>query len=290
MAVYKSIPLSAINIIERARPLDEGHAQAIAASMAERGLINPITVRPTPAANKGKTPFTLVAGRHRLRGGEINAWAEIDAIVVETDVIEAQLIELSENLFRNELTKLERPLFVMKFRELFEEKNGKINPNGGRPKKQGNDYPVIFAPGRELSKEVQNRLGFGHETYKLVTRIGQNLRPELRAMLRGTPAENDQTKLLKMAKMDADTQLRIAAALKEGSELADVLAWLKPPKADAKPVNTQAAALKALVSAWEAADGQVRYEFLVKIGIDPIDVADTPVGDFMNALVREAAE
>ncbi len=66
MATLKSIAISSILVGERARPVDEDHALALAASMADRGLINPITVRPTPAANGGRTPYTLVAGGHRL--------------------------------------------------------------------------------------------------------------------------------------------------------------------------------------------------------------------------------
>lgn len=234
MASYKSIPLSSIHVGERARPIDEGHALAIAASMAERGLINPITVRATPAANRGKTPFTLVAGGHRLRAAELNQWQEIDTIVVSVDAEEAQLIELSENIFRNELTKLERPLFVMKYRELHEEKFGKIS-RGRYADQKGNDYPFILAPGRELSNEVQDRLGIGAETYKLVTRIGRNLRPELRSLLRGTAAENDQSALLRLAKLPADDQLKIAAGLREGASLKQALDWLTGPKPEVDP-------------------------------------------------------
>ncbi|WP_245297317.1 ParB N-terminal domain-containing protein [Rhizobium oryziradicis] len=98
MAEFARISLSSIHIGVRTRPVDEDHALAIAASMAERGLINPITVRKTPAANKGATPYTLVAGGHRLRAAELNQWTEIDAIVVAADAVEGQLIEISENL------------------------------------------------------------------------------------------------------------------------------------------------------------------------------------------------
>ncbi|OJT98523.1 MAG: transcriptional regulator [Rhizobium sp. 63-7] len=253
MAEYLSIPLAKIHVGERERPIDEDVATAIAASMAERGLINPVTLRRTPAANKGATPFTLVAGGHRYRGAQINGWEEIDAIVVEADATEAQIIELSENLYRNELTKLERPLFVLKFREIWEAQHGKIDPKGGRPKKQGNDYPVIFALGKELSKEVQRRLGFGAETYKLVTRIGQNLRPELRSLLRGTPTADDQSQLLKLAKMPVEDQLRIAAALKEGADLKQVLSWAKPAKPDVDLQESIFEKVKALLAKAEDA-------------------------------------
>lgn len=252
MAEYLSVPLAKIHVGERERPIDEDVATAIAASMAERGLINPVTLRRTPAANKGATPFWLVAGGHRFRGAQINGWEEIDAIVVEADASEAQLIELSENIYRNDLTKLERPLFVMKFREVWEKQHGKI-ARGGDRKSKGNDCPLIFAPGKELSKVVQERLGFGERTYKYVTRIGQNLRPELRTLLRGTPAADDQSQLLKLAKMPVEDQLRIAAALKEGADLKQVLSWTKPAKPEIDLQESIFEKVKALLAKAEDA-------------------------------------
>lgn len=234
MVSFKSIQLSAIAIGERARPIDEDHAAAIAASMIDRGLINPITVRPTPAAKSGKTPYTLVAGGHRLRAAQLNGWEEIDTIIVSVDVAEAQLMELSENLYRNDLSPLDRALFVLKFREIYEEKHGKIQQGGDR-KSKGHDGPLIFAPGRELAERVCERLGFSARTFKRVTAIGQKLHPALRIAVRGTPAEDDQGMLLKLAKMPADDQFKLAAALREGADLKEALGWMKPAKAVSDP-------------------------------------------------------
>lgn len=232
MATFKTVSIASIHVGERARPIDEDHAAAIAASMVDRGLINPLTVRSTPAANGGKTPLTLVAGGHRLRAAELNGWEEIDVIVVSADAVEAQLIELSENIYRNELTPLDRALFVLKFREVYEEKFGKIdrtrNLKVGKNLPKGHDALSVFSPGRELSRHVQERLGIGPDTYKRATRIGQKLTPALRAAVRGTPAENDQKELLKLAKLPADDQGRVAAGLREGADLKTIWSWLKP--------------------------------------------------------------
>ncbi|WP_349433611.1 ParB N-terminal domain-containing protein [Pararhizobium sp. A13] len=265
MASFKSLPLSDIFVGERARPVDEDHAQAIAASMAERGLINPITVRAT-SARKG-TPYTLVAGGHRLRAAAINGWGEIDTILVSADETEAQLMEISENLYRNELSKLDRAIFVLKFREMWEEKNGRINPQGGRPSgKQDHDDPVIFAAGRELSERVCERLGISAPSFKRVNRIGQNLHADLRHMVRGTPIADDQTQLLKLAKMPLEEQVRIAAALRHEPDLKKVLALTKPAVASLTAEQQQAEIMKKLVALWEKADAGTRRSFLDHIG------------------------
>lgn len=266
MATFKTIPLSSIHIGERARPVDEDHALAIAASMAERGLINPITVRSTPATNKGKTPYTLVAGGHRHRAAELNQWSEIDALVVEADAAEAQLIELSENLFRNELSALDRGLFVVKFREIYEEKHGKITP-GGDQKSKSNDWTLMFAPGRELSERVQERLGIGRSTYFNVTKIGLKLHPALRQAVRGTEAENDQKLLLKLASMPDSEQAAIVGAMKVEPNVYNAISIMKPEPPKVDPDKT---ALARLISAWDSASPEVRAQFRLHMDAPPV--------------------
>ncbi|PRA87948.1 transcriptional regulator [Ochrobactrum sp. MYb29] len=266
MATFKTISLKDIFIGERARPVDEDHALAIAASMAERGLINPITVRSTPAANGGKTPYTLVAGGHRHRAAELNQWEEIDAIVMSADAAEAQLLEISENLFRNELSALDRAVFVMKFREIHEEKFGKIQ-RGGDQKSKDHDGPLIFSSGRALSEKVQERLGFASTTYKRVTMIGQKLHPALRQAVRGTDVENDQKALLKLAALSDTEQAGIAAALKFEPDLKKVLDMDKPAKPQpAFQLDADTIALIALKRDWAKASEDVRALFLQHIG------------------------
>ncbi|TRA97009.1 MULTISPECIES: ParB N-terminal domain-containing protein [Agrobacterium] len=268
MASFKSISLKSIHVGERARPVDEDHALAIAASMAERGLINPITVRSTPNAKKGETPYTLVAGGHRLRGAELNNWSEIDAIIVSADAAEAQLMEISENLFRNELSALDRGLFVVKFREIYEEKNGKIE-RGRYADEKCHDDTFIFAPGKELAERVQERLGIGRRTYFRATEIGLKLHSTLRQALRGTDAEDDQSQLLKLAKLPKDEQVKIAAALKEEPDLKRALAFTKPPALVATPTPvSQSSLLTKLTATWDNASEETRAAFLEYIGMD----------------------
>lgn len=247
MAEFLRASLSDIHIGERLRPIDTSYVEAIAASMSERGQISPIMIRRTPAKNKGATPYTLVAGGYRSTAAKLLGWTEIDAIVVAADQTEAQLLEISENLYRNELNPLDRAIFVMKYRELWEEKHGKI-AQGGDQKSKPHDAGLIFSPGRELAKQVQERLGISEDKYERAVRIGRNMRPELRLAVRGTPAENDQSKLLKLAKLPADDQVKVAAALRENGDLKPVLSWLKGPQVAVDPQEALFKKISALLS------------------------------------------
>jgi len=128
MAEFRTIEIAEIVVPERIRPVDEEHAKVIAASIASEGLLNPITVRQTPNAKGGK--YTLVAGAHRLRAVEMIGDDTIDAIIVKADKDAALLLEVAENLFRNELSVIDRALFVQTYRELWEAQHGEIKPGG----------------------------------------------------------------------------------------------------------------------------------------------------------------
>ncbi|WP_208438028.1 ParB/RepB/Spo0J family partition protein [Bartonella taylorii] len=128
MAQFQKLALDVIVVPERIRPVDDEHAKALAQSMAREGLMNPITVRHTPNAKEGN--YTLIAGAHRLRAAELLGYSDIDAVVVQADKDNAALLEVAENLFRNELSVIDRALFVQTYRELWEKKYGEIKRGG----------------------------------------------------------------------------------------------------------------------------------------------------------------
>jgi ParB family chromosome partitioning protein len=130
MAEFRMIPLADIIVPERLRAVEEDHALAIQASIVEHGQINPITVRRTPPATKPFKTFTLIAGAHRMRAMELLDLWEIEAVILDADRDEAQLLEISENLFRNELSALDRAVFVITYRDAWERKHGKIRRGG----------------------------------------------------------------------------------------------------------------------------------------------------------------
>ncbi len=207
---FKSIPLTDIAIPERLRATDEGHAQAIAASIREHGLINPITLRHTPAAKAGK--YHLVAGAHRHRAMAILKEPEILAVIVVADQPTALLLEIEENLFRNDLTKLDRAVYVSAFREIWEAEHGEIK--AGRPN-WVNLHQLDTQPG--FSAWCAERLGLSADAIKRSYRIAKNIPADLKSALYGTPAEDNQSVLLRFANLPA-TQLKLAAAAFEEAD------------------------------------------------------------------------
>jgi ParB family transcriptional regulator, chromosome partitioning protein len=275
MAEFKRILISDIVIPERLRAVEEEHAIAIAQSIVEHGLIHPITVRSTPNAKGGK--YTLVAGAHRVRAEQINEQPEIDAMIVEGDKAEAQLIEITENLFRNELSVLDRAVFVQTYRDVWEGKYGKVE--AGRPGNRAN-LSQLFADEAEagsFSIHVADRMGLSRRAVERLNQIAQNLHPDVRAAVRGTPIADNQSALLKIAKMEPQKQRQTAIAFRAEPDLKKALALVEPAPQLSKAQVEQATLLSRLVTAWEDASEETRNQFLSHIGM----------GDEPDALMAE---
>ncbi|MCF1485650.1 ParB/RepB/Spo0J family partition protein [Agrobacterium vitis] len=276
MAEFKTIPIDQIVVPERLRAVEEDHALAIAQSIVEHGLLNPITVRSTRAAKGGN--YTLVAGAHRLRAMVLNDESEIEAMVVEADKAEAQLLEITENLFRNELSVIDRAIFVQSYRDVWEQKYGKIDPANNLKQSKGQVGPSIGHRAnlvqlledeaeRGFSAHVAQRMGLSKRSVKRLNQIAQSLSPALRTALRGTPAADNQSLLLKLAKAGPSKQAGIVAGLEKEPDIKKVLAWAKDPAPPISEADKQAIVLHQLKTAWKGADEATRQRFLQSIGL-----------------------
>lgn len=269
MAEFKRIPLKEIFVPERLRTVEEEHALAIAQSIVEHGLLNPVTVRRTPAKSKGATPYTLIAGAHRLRATEMNDESEIEAIIVEADQAEAQLIEITENIFRNELSVMDRAIFVQTYREVWEQRYGKIE--SGRPGNRANLAQLFEdAPQGSFSQHAADRMGLSARAVKRLNQIATHLHADLRTAIRGTPTADNQSTLLNLAKMEPKKQRQVAIAFKAEGDLKKALALVAPAPAAQNQDETakQGALLSRLVAAWKDADENTQAQFLAHIGVD----------------------
>jgi N6-adenosine-specific RNA methylase IME4/ParB-like chromosome segregation protein Spo0J len=90
--------------------------ERLAASMGDIGLINPICVRRTE-----ENGYVLIAGRHRLEAAKRLKWENIQATVLEgIDALDAEQIELCENLIRHELTAAQQSMHFARLKEIAE--------------------------------------------------------------------------------------------------------------------------------------------------------------------------
>ena len=117
------IELGLLRASAQPRPLQTTDVDKLAASIREVGLIQPVTVRSVSAMHNGlvQRVFQIVAGHHRVAAARALGWTEIDAIVVQAEGhLEAELIEIDENLCRSELSVAQRAHYSKRRKEIWE--------------------------------------------------------------------------------------------------------------------------------------------------------------------------
>lgn len=121
-AKHQCITLKLLEASSQPRPLITADVDTLAASIREIGLIQPITVRPLVVMNGiAEQGFQIVAGHHRVAACRALGWTEIDAIVIKSSGhLQAELIEIDENLCRSELTPAQRAHYTARRAQISE--------------------------------------------------------------------------------------------------------------------------------------------------------------------------
>jgi ParB family transcriptional regulator, chromosome partitioning protein len=84
------------------RRFDEDAIAALAGSLGERGVLQPVLVRPKPGGT-----YELVAGERRWRAAQVAGLKEIPALVRQREDAEALELALIENMARENLSPIE---------------------------------------------------------------------------------------------------------------------------------------------------------------------------------------
>lgn len=95
----QTVPIADIVVTQRKRRLDDAKVRQLADSIAEVGLLNPVTISESKV---------LRAGWHRLEACKLLGYATIQVTVLTGSDLHGELAEIDENLVRNELNPLEQ--------------------------------------------------------------------------------------------------------------------------------------------------------------------------------------
>lgn len=159
MAMSSMVPLEKIRIADRIRK-DNGDIDALAESIRERGLINPITVMETSDGS-----YALIAGLRRLEAVRRLQQDEISATVLSPlEADEALMLEYAENEERKSFTVTERLAYAERIKAIEREKANQRMKAG---KKMDEADPVGNCPQGEKSGKsreiIAQKAGFSSE-------------------------------------------------------------------------------------------------------------------------------
>lgn len=250
------IPIDCIRVSENRRPLRD--VKALADSMEEIGLLNPITVR------RDGPGYVLVAGLHRLEAAKRLDWLEIEAVVVNLTDLEAELAEIDENLIRHDLTVLEQSQHLLR-RESVLEAMGVRAPVGGQVgnRNAAKNGGETVSPPFKTTADVAHEMGLSERAAQQRKQIARSIPDDVRDAIRNTDVADSTRELLTLARQDEETQREVAGRIVAGAAnvsqaLTDIRKEARVERmAEPAPDFTGADALYPVVYA----DPPWRYEF-----------------------------
>jgi ParB family chromosome partitioning protein len=306
LPTIRRVRVDAVMIGNGRRACNPEQVRMIADSMAQIGLINPITVTTAQTladvgASRIGATFNLVAGRQRLEAHKLLGWTHIDAIVVAGDRTDDRLREIAENLWRVELTVLERAELIEEWTQLIKEKVGQVaHPGGFQPNDQG-----ISRAAKELglTRELVRR-----------SKVIAGISPEAKAAAKAGRLSDNQKALLDIAKqptLEAQVKkVREKVAGKQTARHNAKAAMVTPPTAtpSASPDTGEGLALPAfldrrnpeevyaslkaawanspgMMAAWGDAPSAVRERFIAEVLLN--SATTTPA---LNALIGKTSK
>ena len=106
-SAYRMLPLHRVepNPEQPRQDFDEEELTALAESIRQHGILQPLTVRET-----GTGYYQIIAGERRWRAARMAELTEVPAILVEADDRKAMELALIENLQRQDLNSVEEAL------------------------------------------------------------------------------------------------------------------------------------------------------------------------------------
>jgi len=247
---YRSLLLSLddIDVPSGRRAVNRETVKTLAESIKRIGLRQPISVT-SPVKNR----YRLITGAHRLEAVRANGDHMILSSVMDVSELDARLWEISENLHRADLSKLERSEQVAEWVRLTEDKRAKAqvapwDHTGGRADKG------INAAVRDLGIDRT-------EAQRSVKIAG--IAPEAKEAAREAGLDDNQSALLKIAAAPVERQAEVVATIV--TERAS-----RPSRAPVAPVEPAPAAvvvvddidLVAIVKPYEGAASVARWREL----------------------------
>jgi DNA-binding phage protein len=227
-----------IEVTGKHREVEPEKVKSLAASMAKIRLRTPITVRRIEKDLNTRT--FLVAGLYRLEAAKKLGWEHIDAFVMEGTKADARTWQLMENLYRADLTALQRAEHVTELvQDVLQDTEGVqvASPGGQQPHDRG-------------IKKTAKALGFSRDEIRRSLKI-DGISEAAKTKAKELGLDDNQSALLKIAAEDGEeTQLGVVEEIKSGKTSGSNMAapgkanskkkkLLKPPTEDASGPDEQ---------------------------------------------------
>jgi len=158
----REIPIELIvrNPDQPRRAFGDAEIEELAASIREKGVLQPVLVRPTPGV---ESQFQLVAGERRWRAAQKAGLRSLPALVRELDDLQVLEIAIVENVQRTDLNPLEEALGYRALMDKFGRTQEAVAQVVGKSRPHvANALRLLNLPAEVQAMLADGRLSTGH--------------------------------------------------------------------------------------------------------------------------------
>ncbi|NVN45169.1 ParB N-terminal domain-containing protein, partial [Asaia siamensis] len=224
----QEIAIELIDMGDRLRSIDTDYVSFLAASIEEHGLRQPIELRKIGRSGK----YALISGGHRLNAVISLGHEAIMAHVVVANDLQARLLEIDENLFRRELSPLDRATFLARRKEVYEELHPEAKHGGDRKSDQVDKLGHLIPSFSEVTAE---KLGVSERTVRRAVLLFQGIAPDVRHQIAHTWLADSGSQLDALAKLTPDLQRKVLAAIPQLPDIRQVGEIMRQIEGKPKP-------------------------------------------------------
>jgi ParB family chromosome partitioning protein len=171
------VKISDIIITNRKRTLKTEYVKQLAESINEIGLLNPITL---------SSDYKLLSGLHRLEAIKLLGMDTIESHVKVTGgVLYEELIEIDENLIRNDLVILERGEQLKRRKEIYEEIHPETKQYSSEKQSEIRRGEIISS-GESFTEDTAQKTGLSQRTIQQEIQIARDINESVKDIIRDT--------------------------------------------------------------------------------------------------------
>lgn len=198
------IRVDKIQINKERREVDESKVEELAGSIKTIGLINPIIVK-----DLGDS-YRLIAGMHRLESYKLLRLEEIEATVIDSSDEKLELIEIDENLIRNEIHFIDRGNYLNRREEILQRLGLRANRGHNQYTKNGTADSAVPLTTKDMAKEI----GISQRKLYEEKQIAKDLIEEAKIVAKDKELTKEEVK--RISKEEPDIQRKIIDKLVNG--------------------------------------------------------------------------
>lgn len=214
------IQISEIKVNPGRRTAAPERVAELAKSIAEIGLLNPVTL---DRAN------TLIAGLHRLEAAKLLGWDEVDYTVSSLEGLRADLAEIDENFVRTDLSAIEYGDLLLRRKEIYEALHPEAKHGGDRKSAKIKCAKCTLDSEKSFVDDTAEKLGVNPSTVRRQVQTAKNMTPEAKAIIRDSGAKVTKKDAMKLSRLEP-VQQKDAASQLAAREIRSMAEYQPPEK------------------------------------------------------------